>query len=103
MGADTIKTNENIYDITPEKYEALSSTTYTGNTMKNEENNLMIYNIVRGLGYTGVGDKNSNRKTFFTKTIPELVDDIQNKILMKLQTTLMIYKGKESKLLFHLT
>ena len=56
-GADTMKVNENIYELTPGTYKALSSTTYTGKTMKNEDDILMMYNIVRGLGYTGVDDK----------------------------------------------
>ena len=47
--------------------------------MKNEDDNLTMYNNVRDLGYTGVGDKKSNRKTLFTITLPKLVDDIQNK------------------------
>ena len=47
--------------------------------MKNEDDILTMYNIVRELGYTGVGVKKSNRKPFFTITLPKLVDDIQNK------------------------
>ena len=47
--------------------------------MKNEDDTLMMYNIVRDLEYTGVGDKKSTRKTFFTKTLRELADDIQHK------------------------
>ena len=40
--ADTIKTNKNIYELTPEIYKALSSTTYTGKTMKNEDDILTM-------------------------------------------------------------
>ena len=47
--------------------------------MKNEDDILTMYNIVRDLGYTGDGDKKSNRKTFFTALIPKLVDEMQNK------------------------
>ena len=36
-------------------------------------------NIIRDLGYTGIGDRPSNRKTFFTKTIPKLVEEFQNR------------------------
>ena len=39
----------------------------------------MINNIIRGLGYTGDGDRESKRKTFLTITLPKLVDEIQNK------------------------
>ena len=74
--ADAKKLNENIYDLTPEIFKALSSTSYTGKTMKNEDDALTVYNIVRRLGYTGVDDKTSNRKTFFAITLPNLFDDI---------------------------
>ena len=36
-------------------------------------------NIIRDLGYTGIGDKKSNRKKFLTETLPKLVEEIQNK------------------------
>ena len=36
-------------------------------------------NIIRDLGYTGIGDKSSERNSFFTKTLPKLVEEIQNK------------------------
>ena len=69
---------ENIYDSTPEIYKASSSTSYTGKTMKNEHL-LMMYKTIGDLGYTGRGDRQSNRKTIFTKTLPKLVDNIHNK------------------------
>ena len=78
-GADTIKINENIYELTSEIYNALSDTGYTGKTMKNESDILMMDNIIRDLGYTGDDDRNSKRKLFFTKTLPKLVEDIQNR------------------------
>ena len=70
--SDTIKIKENNYELTPEIYKALSLTTYTGNTMKNENDFLMMINIVRVLGYTGVGDKDSKRKTFIIRKLPKL-------------------------------
>ena len=78
-GADTIKINENIYDLTPEIYRASSVTGYTGKTMKNESDILMMNNIIRDLGYTGNYDRDSKRKIFLTKTLPKLVEEIQNK------------------------
>ena len=62
---DTIKINENVYELTPEIYKALTYTTYTGNTMKDENDILMMYNIIRDLGYNGTADPDSKRKTFF--------------------------------------
>ena len=75
-----IKINENVYELTPETYKALTYTTYSGNTMKDENDILMMYNIIRDLRYNGTGDRDSKRKTFFTKKPPKLVEDIQNRI-----------------------
>ena len=79
LGGDRIQIKDNIYDLTPEIYKALSFTGYDGKTMKNENDILMLNNIIRDLGYTGRGDYQSKRKTFLTETLPKLVEDIQNK------------------------
>ena len=76
---DTMKINGTIYELTPEIYKALTYTTYSGNNMKDENDILMMYNIIRDLGYNGIGDRDSKRKRFFTKKLPKLVEDIQNK------------------------
>ena len=47
--------------------------------MTDENDILMMYNIIRDLGYNGTGDRDSKRKTFFLKKLPKLVEDIQNK------------------------
>ena len=62
LGGDRIKINENIYDSTPEIYKALSVTGYTRKNRKNENDILMMNNIIRDLGYTGLGDKKSYKK-----------------------------------------
>ena len=77
--SDTIKINETVYELTPEIYKALTYTSYTGDTMKDENDILMMYNIIRDIGYNGIGDRDSKRKIFFTKKLPKLVEDIQNK------------------------
>ena len=79
LGGDRIHIKNNIYDLTPEIYKALSYTGYSGNTMKNENDILMLKNIKNDLGYTGPGDYPSKRKTFLTKTLPSLVEEIQNR------------------------
>ena len=76
---NTMKIKENVYELTPEIYKALTYTSYTGDTMKNENDVLMMYNIIRDLSYNGIGDRDSKRKIFFTKKLPKLVEDIQNK------------------------
>ena len=47
--------------------------------MKNENDVLMMDNIISDLGYTGIGDTQSNRKTFLTITLPKLPEEIKNK------------------------
>ena len=79
LGGDRIQIKDNIYDLTPQIYKALSDTGYTGKTMKNESDILMMNNIKNDLGYTGVGDRDSKRKTFLTVTLPKLVEKIQNR------------------------
>ena len=59
LGGDRIQINDNIYDLTPEIYKALSNTGYTGKFLKTENDILMINNIIRDLGYTGDGDRDS--------------------------------------------
>ena len=103
LGGDRMQIKNIIYDLTPEIYKALSYTGYDGKTMKNENDILMLNNIIRDLGYTGIGDHKSFRKTFLTENLPKLVEEIQNKTFKKLQTTLMIYKEKELKLSYHQT
>ena len=78
-GGNRIKIKDNIHDLTPELNKALSSTSYNGKTIKDEKDNLMMYNIINDLSYRGRGDKTSKRKIFFTITLPELVEKIQNK------------------------
>ena len=79
LGGDKLRIHDFDCDLTPEIYKALSSTGYNGKNMKNESDILMINNIIRDLGYTGIGDRPSARKTFFTITLPKLVEELQNK------------------------
>ena len=74
-----MRIRDNVYELTPEIYKALSDTGYTGKNMKNENDILMMYKIINDLGNIGVGDRPSNRKTFFTKTLSKLFEDIQNR------------------------
>ena len=83
-GADTIKINEIVSELTAEIYKALSDTGYIGKNMKNESDILLMNDIIRDLGYTGREDRDSKRKTFFTKTLPKLVEEIENKIFDKI-------------------
>ena len=79
LGGNKLRIRHNVYELTPEVYKALSYTGYNGDSMKNENDILILYNISNDLGYTGVGDKPSKRKTFLTITLPKLVEKIQNR------------------------
>ena len=79
LGGDKLRTRDNDFELTPENYKALSYTGYTGKSMKYDIDILMMNNIINDLGYTGVGDRASNIKTVFTKNLPKLVKEIQNK------------------------
>ena len=79
LGGDKLRIEGHDYELTPEIYKALSFTGYEGKTMKNENDLLMLNNIIRDLGYTSRGDHQSKRKTFLTETLPNLVEEIQNR------------------------
>ena len=79
LGGDKLRIQSNDYKLTPEIYKALSYTGYDGKTMKNENDILMLNNIIRDLGYTGIGDNKSKRKTFLLEKLPKLVEEIQNR------------------------
>ena len=100
LGGDRIQIKDNIYDLTPEIYKALSYTGYTGNTMTNESDILMMYNIKNNLGYTGVGDRDSKRKTFLTITLPKLVEKIQNRTFEEITDESDDLQGEGLKIIF---
>ena len=90
LGGDDIKIGDNVYKLTSEIYKALSSTSYNGKNMKNENDILLIKIIMGDLGYTGVGDKPSKRKTFLQNHFQIYLKIFKPKHLMKLKTTLII-------------
>ena len=49
LGGYRIRIHDNIYDLTPEKHKAFSSTLYTAKNMKTENDILMRNNIIRDL------------------------------------------------------
>ena len=67
LGGDRIQIKDNVYDLTARIYKALSYTGYDGNTMKDENKILLMYNIIKDLGYNDTGDRDSKRKIFFHK------------------------------------
>ena len=66
-GGDKVKTNDNIYEFTPEIHKALSNSSYTQKSMKNENDQRTLYNFLVDVGYNGIGDEKTNQKKFFTR------------------------------------
>ena len=67
LGGDKIQIYNNIYEFTPEIHKALSHTSYTGKSTKNENDHRTLYNFLVDVGYSGVGDEKTNQN-FFYKT-----------------------------------
>ena len=61
---DLMKTNGHICKLTPQVFKALTDPLYTGVTMKNYDDFLRLYNILKDVNYTGNIDRPSNRKKF---------------------------------------
>ena len=79
LGGDSWKIGDNVNEITPQIHKALSSTGKTGETLNGENDSLMMNNILRDVKYTGIGDRHSKRKTFFTIELPKRVNEIRKK------------------------
>ena len=67
LGGGILRIRDIDYELTPENYKALSYPGYTGKSMKNETDILMMNINIKDLGYTGVGDRPFSRKIFFTE------------------------------------
>ena len=80
LGGDKLRIRDRVYELTPEIYKALSYTGYTGKTMKKKNDILMMNILIKELGYTGNGDRDLKRKTFFTITLLKFVGENQNKV-----------------------
>ena len=66
LGGDKILVNDgNIYEFTPEIHKALSKSSYTGKSMKNENDRKKLFNFLTDIRYTGEGDNQTSQKKFF--------------------------------------
>ena len=99
LGGDKLRIRDKDFELTPEIHKTLSYIGYTGKTMKIESDILMLNNIVKDLGYTGVGDRDSKRKTFHTKKLPKLAEEIQNKTFDEINNDSAVLQGEGLKLI----
>ena len=67
LGGDKIQVYDNIYEFNPEIHKALSNSSYTGTSMKSENDRKTLYNFLKDVGYTGIDDEKTNQKKFFTR------------------------------------
>ena len=67
LGGDKLQVFDNIYEFNTEIHKALSRSSYTGKSMKNEKDQRTLYIFLVDVGYTGVSDEKTNQKKFFTR------------------------------------
>ena len=67
VGGDKIQVYDNIYEFTPEIHKASSNSSYTGKSMKNDDDRRPLYNFLVDLGYNGQHDEKTNQNNFFIK------------------------------------
>ena len=67
LGGDEVKVNDNIYVFSPEIHKALSKPTFTGKSMKNENDQITLYNFLSDVGYNPINDENTSRTKFFKR------------------------------------
>ena len=99
LGGHKLRIGDNDYESTLEKNEALPYTGYTGETMKNQNDILMMKNNIRDLDYTGTGDTDSRRKTFFTIILPKLIEEVRNKTFDEIKDDSDDLQGEGVKLI----
>ena len=67
LGGDKVRVYDNIYEFNPEIHRALSLSSYTGKSMKNENDRRTLYIFLTDIGYTGDVDGRTNQINFFKK------------------------------------
>ena len=92
LGGVKRRVYENVYDLSTQIHEALSSTAYTGKHMKKMDSGGFTFNtFLNKIGYTGDGKRTSKRKTFIFDQIPRR----DAKMKLKSKSNLRNYKLKE--------
>ena len=66
LGGDKVPVYDNIFEFNPEEQKALSKSSYTGKSLKNENDRRTLYDFLVDVGYSGTGDEKTNQKKLFT-------------------------------------
>ena len=69
LGGDKIQVYDNIYKFNPQIHLALSKSSYTGKSIKTENDRITLYKFLTDVGYTGIGNEKTNQTKFFTKLL----------------------------------
>ena len=80
LGGHRLKIDANSYDLTPEVYKTLCSTSYTGKNIKDGNDSLTTDTIKNKLNLTGIADKSSKRKLFLIQKFPKRDANLKYKI-----------------------
>ena len=79
MGSNIFKINDNVYELTDEIHEALSSTGNSGKSMRKDSNFLFLNNITNDGGFKRIGDRTKNCKTFLPTVLPKNVAEVESR------------------------
>ena len=71
LGGDRAQVYDNIYEFTPQIHKALSNPSYTGKSMRDENDRRNLYNFLTDIGYNGLSDEQTNQKILLTKLIKD--------------------------------
>ena len=61
--------NNKVYDLSTEMHKALSNSSYTGKSMRDNDDQLKLYNFLTDVGYTKIRGKQTSQMKFFTKIL----------------------------------
>ena len=68
LGGDKIRANDNIYEFNNEIHKALSKASFTGKSMKSDQDQRTLYKFLKDIGYNKNNfDKNTSQSKFFTR------------------------------------
>ena len=71
LGGDKVQVYDKNYEFNPELHSALSKPSYTGNSMKNQNDKRTLYNFLTDVGYTGVCDEKTSQSRFFKRLLKQ--------------------------------
>ena len=78
LGGDKRQVYENIYEFNPEIHKASSKSSYTGKSMKNENDRRTLFNFSTDVGYNGIDDEKISQTKFYSR-LPKKFGNIKKR------------------------